>query len=276
MPRNSRRAVFAVLVTTLVLSVLTVPPANAAPPVGLAGAHWVWYPEGDPRVSAPAAHRYFRKSFTVPAGAVGDAQLVVTGDDTVDVWLNGKPLASSPRDTDAWRRAMLVDLRPALVAGANTLAIASRNSAAGPAGLIAHARVVTSGGTTDFGTDGTWKASRTVGEGWEQPGFADGSWPAAADLGAYGTAPWQSDVAAPDPAAASPLRVASATVGAPRRPARRRRGTTEVRLAARVERGAATPGGLPGHGVQRRGHDLGQRPGAPPASRSTWSTAGRR
>jgi len=212
MPRNSRRAVFAVLVTTLVLSVLTVPPASAAPPVGLAGAHWIWYPEGDPRVSAPAAHRYFRKSFTVPAGAVSDAQLVVTGDDTVDIWLNGKPLASSPRGADSWRRAVLVDLRPALVAGANTLAIASRNNATGPAGLIGHARVVTSGGTTDFGTDGTWRASRTVGEGWEQPAFADGSWPAAADLGAYGTAPWQSDVAAPDPAASSPLRVANATV----------------------------------------------------------------
>jgi len=212
MPRNSRRAVFAVLVTTLVLSVLTVPPANAAPPVGLAGAHWVWYPEGDPRVSAPAAHRYFRKNFTVAAGAVSDAQLVVTGDDTVDVWLNGKPLAASARGVDAWKRAVFVDLRPALVAGANTIAIASRNNTTGPAGLIGRVRVATAGGTTDLVTDGTWKANRTVGDDWVQPGLADGSWPAAADLGAYGIAPWQSDVVAPDPAAASPLRVASATV----------------------------------------------------------------
>jgi alpha-L-rhamnosidase len=212
MPRNSRRAVFAVLITTLVLSVLTVPPVSAAPPVGLSGAHWIWYPEGDPRVSAPAAHRYFRKTFTVAAGAVSDAQLVVTGDDTVDVWLNGKPLAASARGADSWRRAVFIDLGPALVAGANTIAVAARNSATGPAGLIGRARVATAGGTTDLVTDNSWKASRTVGEGWESPGFTDGSWQAAADLGAYGIAPWRTDVAAPDPAAVSPLRVASGTV----------------------------------------------------------------
>src|SRR5882724_2660269 len=130
MPRNSRRAVFAVLVMSLVLSVFAVPsrPARAAVPVSLAGAHWVWYPEGDPRAGAPAAYRYFRKTFTVASGAVSDAQLVVTGDDTVDVWLNGKPLAASARDVDSWQRAIFVDLRPALVAGTNTIAVAARNT----------------------------------------------------------------------------------------------------------------------------------------------------
>lgn len=213
MPRNSR-AVGAALVATLVLSVFSVSsvPARAAAPVGLSGAHWVWYPEGDPRVSAPAAHRYFRTSFTVASGAVSDAQLVVTGDDTVDVWLNGKALAGSTRGTDSWRRAIFVDLRPALTAGANTIAIAARNSTAGPAGLIGRVHVATAGGTTDLVTDGSWKASRTVGEDWALPTFADGSWTAAADLGAYGISPWHSDVVAPDPAAASPLRVASGTV----------------------------------------------------------------
>jgi alpha-L-rhamnosidase len=214
MPRNSRRAVVAALVTTLVFSAVTVSsvPASAAAPVGLSGAHWIWYPDGDPRVSAPAAHRYFRKAFTVAAGAVSDAQLVVTGDDTVDVWLNGTPLAASTRGTDSWKRAVYVDLRPALVAGANTLAIAARNGTVGPAGLIGRVRVAASGGTTDLITDGSWKTSQTVGDGWERPDFADGAWAAAADLGAYGISPWQSDVVAPDPAAASPLGVASGTV----------------------------------------------------------------
>ncbi|MFG2635431.1 family 78 glycoside hydrolase catalytic domain [Streptomyces sp. NPDC048362] len=182
-----------------------------AAPVGLSPARWIWYPEGDPRTDAPAGHRYFRREFTVAAGEVTDAQLVVTGDDTVDVWLNGKPLAASPRAAHSWRQALYVDLRPALTAGANTLALASRNQG-GPAGVIARVRIVTSGGTTDVVTDDGWSTAKAVSDGWEQPGSGDDGWSAARDLGAYGTAPWGTDVAAPDLAAASPLSVAAGTV----------------------------------------------------------------
>jgi alpha-L-rhamnosidase len=207
----TRRSILPALVTVLVLALLTPPPASAAP-AGLAGAHWIWFPEGDPRVSAPAAYRYFRANFTVPAGAVNDARLVVTADDTLDVWLNGTPLAASPRRADGWRQAVSVDLRSALVPGANTIAVATRNTSTGPAGLIGRLRVVTSSGATELVTGAGWKASRTVPEGWEQPGFADAGWPAAVDLGSYGVGPWRNDVAAPDPAAASPLRVTNGTV----------------------------------------------------------------
>jgi alpha-L-rhamnosidase len=212
MPRNSRRSFIAVLITTLALAVLTAPPAPAATPVGLSGARWIWFPEGNPRVSAPAEFRYFRTTFTVAAGTVSDAQLVVTGDDTVDIWLNGKPLAASPRAADSWRRAVFVDLRPALVSGTNTIAIAARNNAVGPAGVIGHVHVVTTGGVTDVVTGSGWRTSRTVPEDWARPGFADGTWSTAADLGAYGIAPWQTGVTAPDPSAASPLRVTRGTV----------------------------------------------------------------
>src|ERR1044071_9950342 len=104
MSRTSRSITHA-LVTALLLAVLVPTPA-VAQPGGLAAAHWIWFPEGDPRVSAPAEYRYFRTDFTVPAGAVSDAQLVVTGDDTVDVWLNGTPLAASPRREHQWRQAI--------------------------------------------------------------------------------------------------------------------------------------------------------------------------
>ncbi|MFJ9346640.1 family 78 glycoside hydrolase catalytic domain [Streptomyces sp. NPDC101237] len=190
-------------------------PAQAAGapagPVALSPAHWIWYPEGDPASSAPAGHRYFRGRFTVAEGEVTDAQLVVTGDDSVDVWLNGKPLAASRRAADSWRDALYVDLRPALTAGTNTIALASRNDG-GAAGVIGRIRVRTAGGTTDAVTDGSWSAGKDVPAGWEQPGFADGAWPAARDLGAYGTAPWYTRVTAPDLSAPSPLRVAAGTV----------------------------------------------------------------
>lgn len=180
-------------------------------PVDLSSAHWIWFPEGDPTTSAPAGFRYFRKAFTVAAGAVTDAQLVVTGDDTVDVWLNGTPLAGSPRSTDSWTTALYVDLRPALTTGNNVLALASRNSG-GPAGVLGRVQVLTAGGTADLVTDGSWSAGQNAPEGWEQPGFADSDWPAARDLGRYGIAPWFTRVVAPDISAASPLSVADCTV----------------------------------------------------------------
>jgi alpha-L-rhamnosidase len=209
--RAAAFALVAVLTLSTVVTAATPTPARAATAVSLSGAHWVWYPEGDPRTSAPAQFRYFRKTFTVAAGAVSDAQLVVTGDDTVDVWLNGKPLAASPRVNDSWRSALFVDLQAALLTGTNTLAIAAHN-AAGPAGLLGHLHVATAGGTTDLVTDGGWKAFQSAPTGWEQSGFNDAGWPATADLGAYGVAPWSTGVGLPDTAAASPLTVSNPTV----------------------------------------------------------------
>ncbi|WP_329062398.1 family 78 glycoside hydrolase catalytic domain [Amycolatopsis sp. NBC_01480] len=211
LPSHLWRTTAAALAAVLALSAASAPPAGAAPPVQLTGAHWVWYPEGSPRVAAPAANRYFRKAFTVPAGAVSDARFVVTGDDLVDVWLNGTPLASSARTEGAWRTAMSVDLRPALRPGANTIAVSVRNTG-GAAGLLGHLRVTTGAGTTDLITDGSWKTAKTVPEGWEQPTFADAGWTSARDLGVYGTAPWARTIAVPDPNAASPLMVANGTV----------------------------------------------------------------
>ncbi|MDQ7806419.1 family 78 glycoside hydrolase catalytic domain [Amycolatopsis sp. A133] len=211
LPSKLWRATTTTIAAILALSATAVPPAGAAPPPELSGAHWIWYPEGDARVAAPAGTRYFRTTFTAPAGAVTGARLVLTGDDTADVWLNGTPLASSARTADAWRTALPVDLQPALVPGVNTLAVAVRN-AGGPAGLLGRLRVTTAAGTTDLATGAGWKSATTAPEGWEQPGFADAAWSAAADLGAFGTGPWGTGVTAPDSAAASPLSVASATV----------------------------------------------------------------
>ena len=44
-------------------------------------ANWIWYPEGNPTVSAPVATRWFRKAFTVPAGmSVSNAVATMAGD----------------------------------------------------------------------------------------------------------------------------------------------------------------------------------------------------
>ncbi|MBU2668994.1 glycoside hydrolase family 78 protein [Actinoplanes bogorensis] len=172
----------------------------AIAPIGLGTARWIWYPEGDPVQSAPAATRYLRRTFTAPAGPYTDAQLVVTGDDTVDVWLNDQYLAGSPRTTDAWRQARYIDLAGALRSGSNTLRIAVRNTSAGPAGLLGHLRVASAAGTVDLVTDSAWQAANAVPETWVQ----------AKDLGAYGSGPWASNVGAPADAA-SPVTLAGLT-----------------------------------------------------------------
>src|SRR5205085_8051716 len=60
----------------------------------LSGATWIWYPEGDPAAGVPPATRYFRRTLSLPAAPSG-ATLVVTGDDTADVWVNGVAVSSS-------------------------------------------------------------------------------------------------------------------------------------------------------------------------------------
>ncbi|GAA3351878.1 family 78 glycoside hydrolase catalytic domain [Amorphoplanes nipponensis] len=170
-------------------------------PVSLTGAHWIWFAEGDPATTAPAGPRQLRRTFTAPAGPYTDAQLVVTGDDTVDVWLNDTYLAGSPRTADSWRQAIYVDLAAALRPGANTLTIAARNTSAGPAGVLGRVRVASAQGAVELVTDGAWQAANSVPQ----------TWVAARDLGAYGTGPWRGDVVAPDPGAGSPVTAAGLT-----------------------------------------------------------------
>ena len=178
--------------------------ALVSTPVSLGGAHWIWYPEGSPAVSAPVATRYLRRTFTASAGPYSDAQLVVTGDDTVDVWLNGSYLAGSTRGTDSWKRAQYVDLAGALRSGSNTLVIAARNDG-GSAGVLGRVHIVAPGGPVDLVTDAAWQAAQAVTED-----FA-GTWTTARDLGAYGIGPWRSRVAGPDATAAAPVTVAGLT-----------------------------------------------------------------
>ncbi|OJF12589.1 family 78 glycoside hydrolase catalytic domain [Couchioplanes caeruleus] len=190
------RTATAVLAAIVALPLSTVP-AAARPADSietLTGAHWIWFPEGEPATSTPAATRYLQRVFTAPAGPHTEAGLVVTGDDTVDVWLNGTWLAGSPRAADSWKKALSVDLAAALAPGANTLTVAARNTG-GPAGVLGRLRVASAQGAVELTTDGSWSAADAVPQRWVP----------AKDLGTYGSGPWRRDVALPEPGAASPV-----------------------------------------------------------------------
>ena len=165
----------------------------------LSGANWIWYPEGDPASSAPAGTRYFRRALDLPAGdQISKASFVLTADDGFTLYVNGQALASSPRITDSWRTAMLVDVAAALHAGRNVIAIEAVNTSTGPAGLIGKLHVEGSvGDPLDLVTDDTWKSANTAATGWQQPDFDDSAWPAALEAAAYGGGPWDSSVTVP-------------------------------------------------------------------------------
>src|SRR5208282_5606659 len=71
---------------------------SPSPPLITSGLNWIWYPDpgGDPATSAPAETVYFRRTFTLDtdAGAVGQATVSVTADESYELYVNGIHAAS--------------------------------------------------------------------------------------------------------------------------------------------------------------------------------------
>lgn len=167
------------------------------------GAHWIWYPEGNPAQSAPAGTRYFRLRFDVPADRqVVRATLTATADNQFTAYLNGNQVASG---TD-WTRAARVDVTDRLTPGSNLLALSATNLG-GPGAIIARLRVeFASGEPVVVDTGDAFKAANAEEPGWQTPGHDDSAWPAALEAAAFGDPPWGRQVTVPRPSpVAQPL-----------------------------------------------------------------------
>src|SRR5262245_1826444 len=73
-----------------------------------AAVQWVWFDEGDPVKEAPAATRYFRRTFTINRPTqivVDDADLDITADNAFTVWVNGIQVGKG----DDWKRVFRFD-----------------------------------------------------------------------------------------------------------------------------------------------------------------------
>lgn len=164
----------------------------------LSGAAWIWATEGDPRSSAPAGARYFRKAFTLPAGvAIERASCAITADDEVELFVNGHSLGAQTR----WQDVKVFDVTASLTSEANQIAVQATNTTAGPAGLIARLQILLANGASlSLSSDATWKASASGAPGWQNSGFDDSAWGAAQKLGDFGVAPWGTPAAASAPA----------------------------------------------------------------------------
>lgn len=158
-------------------------------------ANWIWFNEGDPTVSAPVATRWFRKTFTVPAGvSVTQAVATMVGDNMFTLYVNGQ-VALSVENQNFWQHYGQADISSFLVAGTNVLAVAVINDgdSPNPAGLIgAFDLTYSNGQTNSFQTDGTWLAANQLFSNWNQTNFVPTGWSNAMVLGAYGIGPWNS------------------------------------------------------------------------------------
>ncbi|TAH36917.1 MAG: rhamnosidase [Planctomycetota bacterium] len=154
---------------------------------GFDGAQWIWFP-GDDAQNAPAAERWFRGRFSVPEPAE-TARLIVSVDNHCEVFLNGQKVYENADELDGWRHGGDVEVAALLHPGDNVIAIAARNAAPSPAGVIAKLTVGAGGGWS-FATDADWRCSDQVAEGWTSADFDERGWMAARIVAEHGGGPW--------------------------------------------------------------------------------------
>ncbi|MGW5735064.1 MULTISPECIES: alpha-L-rhamnosidase [Streptomyces] len=167
-------------------------PASLVGAPALDGASWIWFPEGDPATSAPAATRWFRGRVDVPEG-ITRARLVITADDGFTAYANGTRVAHTEADSaaDNWRRPVFVDVTDRLRSGTAVIAVSATNATTGPAGLLGLLELTTADGVRTVKTDGSWRTTDQEPAGdWGSVEYDDGSWKEAKALAAWGSGPW--------------------------------------------------------------------------------------
>lgn len=165
-----------------------------ASPFDFRGARWIWYPEGEPAVNAPAEKRYFRGRFFLPENRpVKRARLFISADGYFHARVNRRT-AGTGNGLGFCRE--FEDLSHLLKPGENFLAAMVDNlateGARNPAGLIIRFDVIfADGGVQTVVTDGTWRTDKANPLGWDgEAGFDDHAWKPVEVVAEYGAKPW--------------------------------------------------------------------------------------
>ena len=154
-------------------------------PLQMAGAKWIWYPEGNPDYDAPAGKRFFRTVVQIPEGCrVLSATALATADNEAVVYVNGQSIFQSGLAYPLQRYSFESLLKP----GENILEIEAVNGESdqrNPAGLVAKFEIRLLPAHQDapqvigISTSRQWMTSQ------------DGStWTNALELGDFGMPPW--------------------------------------------------------------------------------------
>ncbi len=154
---------------------ISAPPTKVVEPAAvLTPASWIWFPDENAAKQAPAAKRWFRFPFTLPAGAkVAKATVVAAANDAAEVHVNGKLVASMTMDDMAKEH----DVTDRVRGGKNLLAVAGTNTG-GPAGVLVVMHISLADGSqfvVRTGDDG-WLAARKVAPHWNAAGSESQGW----------------------------------------------------------------------------------------------------
>ncbi|MEY2248642.1 alpha-L-rhamnosidase [Streptomyces sp. BF23-18] len=170
---------------------VSAPPALTDAP-SLEGSAWIWFPEGDPASSAPAATRWFRRVVDLPDDVTA-ARIAISADNVFSLSVNGTEVTRTDLATEYedWRRPAVVDVLGRLRPGRNVLAVEAANATVGPAGLVAVLTVSTASGERRTVTDASWRTTDAKpADDWRGDGFDDSGWSAARVAAAWGAGPW--------------------------------------------------------------------------------------
>lgn len=148
---------------------------------------WVWYPEGNPLQGAPAATRYFRYEFELPAGKkVRSAIFGAAADNFYVGFVNGTQVVSE----GGWQSIVSANVLPNLKPGKNVIAVQVTN-ADGPAGMIARLQVEFDDDTKlRVVSNEAWSSGTMPTPGWNRVGLTDSDWKPALVIAKIGDAPW--------------------------------------------------------------------------------------
>ncbi len=142
--------------------------------------HWIWSSKN----AKDGEKVYFRKTIKID-GKVSNAKLVVTADNEVTAFLNGKRVGQS----SDWKDPSYTDVTKELVQGDNILSIAATN-ADGQAAMVAKLTYKNGPATIEVVSDSSWKQGSADGWNWIKKEFDDSSWKPAVVVGVMGQAPW--------------------------------------------------------------------------------------
>ncbi|MCF7958047.1 MAG: hypothetical protein K9M57_06310, partial [Phycisphaerae bacterium] len=146
--------------------------------LSLAKASWIWYPNENAAVNAPAGTRYFKRVIEADPAKLVSARIKVTADNTYVMTVNGKEVLKD----DNWETQEAVSIKEYLTAGTNTIEVAVTNTEVSPAGLIAAVELKSKTGKVQMlGTDTSWQASQDRANGFKS----------AQVIGSMNVMPWK-------------------------------------------------------------------------------------
>ncbi len=157
--------------------------AQDKPPVS---AKWVWVGEVANNQSIS-----MRKHFEI-AGEIKQARLAATADNSCQLFINGKPAASS---TD-WGQLETADVAKLLKTGKNLIAVSAKNDDSAAGALVYLTVTTTDGNQWVVATDGSWSGSGNAEGDWQDITFDDSGWRKVNELGEVGQAslPWSGQI----------------------------------------------------------------------------------